>query len=89
MQAQVDNLAILSGAIASTEKGRHDLAPLKLFSLFEPSESLLHCGGWHSAVVSRRVLVLFGYAVKAIRLQRQQYAGHQGGQPVKEIIQSC
>ncbi|WP_254980505.1 1-acyl-sn-glycerol-3-phosphate acyltransferase [Cyanobium sp. ATX 6A2] len=89
LRAPVPDLAILPVAIASTEEERHNLAPLKLFSLFDPSEPLFNCGGWHSAIVYRHVNILFGYPLWIDTVQRQQYRGSHGGQLAKELTQSC
>jgi 1-acyl-sn-glycerol-3-phosphate acyltransferase len=89
LRVPVQDLAILPVAIASTEEERHDLAPLKLFSLFDPSEPLFDCGGWHPAIVYRRVHLLFGRPLWIDEAQRQQYRGRQGGSLAKELAQSC
>jgi 1-acyl-sn-glycerol-3-phosphate acyltransferase len=89
LRAPVDDLAILPVAIASAEEEKHNLAPLKFFSLIDPSEPLFHCGGWHSAIVYRRVRLLFGYPMWVDEVQRQQYRGRHGGQLAQEITQSC
>ncbi len=54
----VEELAILPVAIASTEEERHFVAPLKLFSLFDPSEPLFDCWGWHPAIIYHCVNIL-------------------------------
>ncbi|MGB8702637.1 MAG: lysophospholipid acyltransferase family protein, partial [Thermosynechococcaceae cyanobacterium] len=79
LRAPVQDLVILPVAIASTEEERHDLVPLKLFSLFDPSEPLFDCGGLHPAIVYRRVHLLFGHPLSIDEAQRQQYRGRQGG----------
>lgn len=89
LRAQVDDLAILPVAIASTAEDRHNLAPLKLFSLFDPTEPLFNCGGWHSGVVYRRVELLFGYPIWINSVQRHHYSGRQGGLLAKQVTQSC
>jgi len=89
LRAPVDDLAILPVAIASMEEERHNLAPLKFFSLFDPSEPLFNCEGWHSAIVYRRVHLLFGYPLLIDDEMRQQYRGRHGGPLAKEITQSC
>lgn len=89
LRAPVEDLVILPVAIASSEEEQHNLAPLRLFSLFDPSEPLFQCGGWHSAVVYRRVQLLFGHPISINEAQRQQYRGRHGGQLSKEITQLC
>ncbi len=89
LRTPVQELAILPVAIASTEEERHSVAPLKLFSLFDPSEPLFDCWGWHPAIIYRRVHLLFGRPYKIGEAQRQQYRGRQGGSLAKELTQSC
>ncbi len=89
LRAPVHDLAILPIAIVSTEEGRHNLAPLKLFSLFDPSEPLFNCGGWHSAIVYRQVHILFGYPLWIDEDLQQQYRGRHGGSLAKELTQLC
>jgi 1-acyl-sn-glycerol-3-phosphate acyltransferase len=89
LRAPVQDLAILPVAIVSSKEESHNLAPLKLLSFFDPSEPLFHCGGWHSAIVYRRVHLLFGYPMVIDEVKRQQYHGRHGGQLAKEITQSC
>ncbi len=57
-------------AIASAEEERHSVAPLKLFSLFDPSEPLFDCWGWHPAIVYRRVHLFFGHPLWIDEAQR-------------------
>ncbi|MGK7872462.1 MAG: lysophospholipid acyltransferase family protein [Xenococcaceae cyanobacterium] len=89
LRAPVRELAILPVAIASTEEERHSVAPLKLFSLFDPSEPLFDCWGWHQAIIYRRVNLLFGRPIWITDAQRQQYRGRRGGRLAKELTQSC
>ena len=85
----VEELAILPVAIASTEEKRHSVAPLKLFSLFDPSEPLFDCWGWHPAIVYRRVNILFGRPIWITEAERQRYQGRRGSLQAKELTQSC
>ena len=89
LRVPVQELAILPVAIASTEEERHSIAPLKLFSLFDPSEPLFDCWGWHPAIVYRRVNLLFGRPIWIREAQRQQYRGRRGSYLAKELSQSC
>lgn len=89
LRAPVTDLTILPVAILSTEENKHQLAPLKLFRLFDPSEPLFNCGGWHPAIVYRRVHLHFGYPIQIDENLRQQYRGRHGTPLAKEITQSC
>ncbi|WP_259726530.1 lysophospholipid acyltransferase family protein [Synechococcus sp. CS-1326] len=89
LRAPVSDLSILPVAILSTEENQHQLAPLKLFRLFDPSEPLFNCGGWHSAIVYRRVHLFFGHPIRIDEDLRQQYRGRSGSRLAREISQSC
>ncbi len=89
LRVPVEELAILPVAIASTDEKRHSLAPLKLFSLFDPSEPLFDCWGWHPAIVYRRVNILFGHPIWITEAERQQYRGRRGSLMAKKLTQSC
>ena len=89
LRVPVEELAILPVAIASTEEKRHSLAPLKLFSLFDPSEPLFDCWSWHPAIVYRHVNILFGHPIWITETERQQYRGKGGRLLAKELTQSC
>ena len=89
LRVPVQELAILPVAIASTQEKRHSVAPLKLFSLFDPSEPLFDCWGWHPAIVYQHVNVLFGRPIWITETQRQQYRGRRASTQVKELTHSC
>lgn len=89
LRAPVQDLAILPIAIISTEEERHSVAPLKLFSLFDPSEPLFDCEGWHPAIIYRRVYLFFGHPLWISQAQQQQYRGRQGAALAKELTKSC
>lgn len=89
LRAPVQELAILPVAIASTEETRHLVAPLKLLSLFDPSEPLFDGWGWHPAIIYRRVNLLFGHPIWMTDAHRRQYQGKRGGRLAKELTQSC
>ena len=89
LRVPVQELAILPVAIASTQEKRHSVAPLKLFSLFDPSEPLFDCWGWHPAIVYQHVNILFGRPIWITETQRKQYRGRSASTQVKELTQSC
>ena len=72
LRVPVSDLVILPVAIASREEQRYSLAPLKLLSLFDPSEPLFDSWDWHPAIVYRRVDVLFGHPISITEGQRKQ-----------------
>lgn len=89
LRAHVDDLAILPIAIASIEEETHNLLPLKLFRLVDPSEPLFDGGGWHYATVYRRVHLVIGQPIWIDEAQRREYRGRQGGTLAKELTHSC
>lgn len=89
LRADVPDLAILPIAIASLEEVNTAAFPLRLLSLFDPSEPLFNQPGWHPLVIYRRVAVLIGrpYWIKP-QLQ-QQYQGKQAKSVVNELTEHC
>ncbi|MEM9271623.1 MAG: lysophospholipid acyltransferase family protein [Cyanobacteria bacterium P01_F01_bin.143] len=85
----VEELAILPIAIASTDEQRYSLAPVKLFSLFDPSEPLFDCWSRHPAIIYRHVNILFGNPISITETERQQYRGKGGRLLARELTQSC
>jgi 1-acyl-sn-glycerol-3-phosphate acyltransferase len=89
LRASVGDLAILPVAIASIQEEAHNLAPLQLFRLADPSEPLFDSAGWHYAVVYRHVHILFGHPIWIDDQHRLRYRGCRGGQLAKEITRAC
>lgn len=85
----VQNLAILPVAIASLEETTSSAVPLKLLSLFDPSEPLFNQPGWHPLVIYRRVAVLIGHPYWIKTEQRQQYQGKQAKAVVADLTNHC
>ncbi|MEB3266758.1 MAG: lysophospholipid acyltransferase family protein [Cyanobacteriota bacterium] len=89
LRAPVDDLAILPVAIASREEKQGRLAPLEWFRRFDPSEALFQGGGWHAAILYRRVDVLFGHPLLIDEDLRSRYRGSGGATVSREITQHC
>ena len=89
LRAPVEEMAILPIALLSIEEKRYDVAPLKLLSIFDPSEPLFDCWQWHPVIIYHRVHILFGEPIWIKESQRQQYRSKQGGSLVKELTHSC
>lgn len=85
----VQDLAVLPVAIASLEETNTSAVPLRLLSLFDPSEPLFNQPGWHPLVIYRRVAVLIGYPYWVTPQQRQQYQGKQAKTVVAEVTNHC
>lgn len=60
LRSQVEDLAILPIAIASLEEISTSALPLRVLSLFDPSEPLFNQPGLHPLVIYRRLAVLIG-----------------------------
>lgn len=89
MHPPVENLAILPVAIASLEEVNTSAVPLKLLSLFDPSEPLFNQPGWHPLVIYSRVAVLLGRPLWITPQQREKYQGKQAKTVVSELTQYC
>ncbi|MFB2918065.1 MULTISPECIES: lysophospholipid acyltransferase family protein [Aerosakkonema] len=89
LRAAVPDLVILPVTIASIEESVSSAVPLKLLSLFDPSEPLFARSGWHPLVVYRRVNVLIGRPCWIRASQREYYQGKQAKTVVAEITHYC
>lgn len=85
----VEDLAVLPVAIASLEEINTTSVPLKLLSLFDPSEPLFNQPGWHPLVIYHRVAVLIGRPLWITQQQREQYQGKQAKTVVSELTHHC
>ncbi|WP_341526981.1 1-acyl-sn-glycerol-3-phosphate acyltransferase [Nostoc sp. UHCC 0302] len=89
LRADVQDLAILPIAIASLEEVNTSGFPLRLLSLFDPSEPLFNQPGWHPLVVYRRVAVLIGRPLWITPQHQKQYHGKQARTVVAELTEHC
>jgi 1-acyl-sn-glycerol-3-phosphate acyltransferase len=89
LRSPVKELAILPVAIASVEETVNSAFPLKLLSLFDPSEPLFDQPGWHPLVIYRRVNVLIGRPCWITQQEREKYHGKQAKAVVAQITQHC
>ncbi|MEO0395301.1 MAG: lysophospholipid acyltransferase family protein [Cyanobacteria bacterium P01_A01_bin.137] len=89
LRAPVRDLTILPVAISSMEETISPVAPLRLLSLFDPSEPLFNRPGWHPSVHYRRVTLSVGKPIPITPDHRSQYHGRQAGRLAKELTQSC
>jgi len=89
MHKPVENLVILPVAIASLEEVNTSAVPLKLLSLFDPTEPLFNQAGWHPLVIYHRVAVLIGRPYWIKLQQRKQYQGKQARTVVSELTNYC
>ncbi|BAB77758.1 lysophospholipid acyltransferase family protein [Anabaena sp. FACHB-709] len=89
LRSQVKNLAVLPVAIASLEESNTSAFPLKLLSLFDPSEPLFNQYGWHPLVIYHRVAVLVGRPYWITAQHHNQYHGKQAKNVVAELTTHC
>ncbi len=85
----VKDLVILPVAISSIEEMTSSAVPLRLLSLFDPSEPLFNQNGWHPLVIYRRVAVLIGRPYRITSLMQQQYQGKQARTVVADVTNHC
>lgn len=85
----VEDLAVLPVAIASLSEVNTSAVPLKLLSLFDPSEPLFNQPGWHPLVIYRRATVLIGRPLWITPQQREQYQGKQAKAVVSQLTHYC
>ncbi|WP_375512570.1 lysophospholipid acyltransferase family protein [uncultured Nostoc sp.] len=89
LRADVQDLAILPIAIASLEEVNTNGFPLRLLSLFDPSEPLFNQAGWHPLVLYRRVAVLIGRPYWITPQYKKKYHGKQARTVVAELTEHC
>ncbi|MEM9136209.1 MAG: lysophospholipid acyltransferase family protein [Cyanobacteria bacterium P01_F01_bin.42] len=89
LQAPVNRLNILPVAISALEEHVSPVAPLKLLSLFDPSEPLFDQPGWHPSVNYQRVNLSIGHPIKITNLYREQYHGRKAGRVAKDLTHVC
>ncbi|MCC5602167.1 lysophospholipid acyltransferase family protein [Nostoc favosum] len=89
LRADVQDLAILPIAIASLEEVNTSGFPLRLLSLFDPSEPLFNQSGWHPLVLYRRVAVLIGRPYWITPQHQKKYHGKQAKTVVAELTEHC
>lgn len=88
-RAPVEDLAILPVAIAPQSETIRSAFPLKLLSLFDPSEPLFKQSGAHPMVIYQRVDILVGRPVWIAASQRQAFQGKQAKPMVTELTNYC
>ncbi len=89
LRVPVDDLLVLPVAIASDVEATNAAFPLRLLSLFDPSEPLFSQDGWHPMVVYRRVNILVGRPYWIRPLDRAHYQGKQAKSLATELTQHC
>lgn len=90
LRAPMQDLAVLPVAIASMEEESvRSGVPLKLLSLFDPSEPLFDRAGWHPVIVYQRVNVLIGRPYWITVERQQQYRGKKAKAVVAELTEHC
>jgi 1-acyl-sn-glycerol-3-phosphate acyltransferase len=89
LRSQVPDLAVLPIAIASLDEVNTSAVPLRLLSLFDPSEPFFNQPGWHPLVAYRRVAILIGKPYWIKSHQKEKYQGKQAKTVVTELTQHC
>jgi 1-acyl-sn-glycerol-3-phosphate acyltransferase len=89
LRANVADLAVLPVAIASLEEINTATFPVRLLSLFDPSEPLFQKPGLHPMIIYRRVVVLIGRPLWITPQAKKQYQGKQAKNLVTELSQQC
>ncbi|MBO0348506.1 1-acyl-sn-glycerol-3-phosphate acyltransferase [Phormidium pseudopriestleyi FRX01] len=89
LSAKVSELAIVPVAIASMEEQVLSGLPIRMLSLFDPTESHFQQDGFHPLVIYRRVNLLVGRPYWITQAQKQGYPGKSGKRVVKEITDRC
>lgn len=89
LRTPIHDLAILPVAIASDEEDINSIFPLRLLSLFDPSEPLFNQTGWHPMVIYHRVNVIIGRPYWITDDHRRDYFGKQAKTVVHDLAAYC
>ncbi|WP_339458900.1 lysophospholipid acyltransferase family protein [Nodularia spumigena] len=89
LRSNVEDLAILPIAITSLQEINTHGLPLRLLSLFDPSEPLFNQPGLHPLVIYNRVAVLVGRPYWIKPQHQQKYHGKQAKNVVNELTEHC
>jgi 1-acyl-sn-glycerol-3-phosphate acyltransferase len=89
LRTPIKRLAVLPVAIASDEEMNTAGFPLRLLSLFDPSEPLFDCDDWHPMVIYKRVNILIGRPRWISEMDREHYHGKQAKTLVSELTEHC
>lgn len=89
LRAPVSSLVVLPVAIASQEELVNSAVPLRLLSLFDPSEPLFAQEGWHPMVLYKKVNILVGRPRWIRSRDRQDYQGKQARTLVSDLTEQC
>lgn len=89
LKAPIQNLVVLPVAIAPQAESISSAVPLRLLSLFDPSEPLFQQEGWHPLVLYRRVHLLMGRPYWITASQREHYQGKGAKAVVAELTNYC
>ncbi len=89
LRTQVTDLAVLPVAIVSLEEVSASGLPLKILSLFDPSEPLFNQSGLHPLVVYRQVAVFIGNPYWITPEHQEKYQGKQAKNLVAGLTKYC
>lgn len=85
LRAPVEDLAVLPVAIAACDETSYSSVPVKLLSVFDPSEPLFKQGGWHPVLFYQRLNIFIGRPCWISPSQRAAYQGKQAKSVVTEL----
>jgi 1-acyl-sn-glycerol-3-phosphate acyltransferase len=88
-RAPVEDLAVLPVAIVPQQETVQAALPLKLLSVFDPSEPLFKQSGAHPMVIYQRVDILVGHPIWVNAEQRQAFQGKQAKLMVNQLTEYC
>ncbi|HEY9908340.1 MAG TPA: lysophospholipid acyltransferase family protein [Thermosynechococcaceae cyanobacterium] len=89
LRAPVPDLAVLPVAIVATQEAVNSAVPLRLLSLFDPSEPLFTQSGWHPMVVYQRATVVIGRPYWISADDRERYQGKYARSLVADLTHKC
>jgi 1-acyl-sn-glycerol-3-phosphate acyltransferase len=87
LRTPVEDLAVLPVAIASRVEEVLPSVPVRLLSLFDPSEPMFQREGWHPVVIYKRVNVLIGHPIWIQPASAQNSKGKLKKAQTDELVQ--
>ncbi len=89
MRAPIKEIAVVPVAIASHRETNNSVVPLRLLSLFDPTEPLFQQSGWHPAVVYQEVELRIGHPVIVNSRLRSHYENKGSSALVTDLTNCC
>jgi len=89
LRSPLPDLSVVPCAVVSRRESSNAVLPLRVLSMFDPSEPLFRQPGWHPMVLYRDVEVRVGRPVRLDQRLRDRYSGRSAAKLITDLTQSC